>query len=140
MLCIILASAFTLNAQTVNANQPDRDAIVAAMQKSAQDWNRGDLDAFMAFYDKDATFMMPAGPVGLAGMKANYQKVFFNGTMPKQNLSFTEMDVRMLGTDYALLTGKFTLSGNGLPDRSGRYSLTMVRRKEGWRILHDHSS
>lgn len=46
----------------------------------------------------------------------------------------------MLGDKYALLTGKFTLSGNNLPERSGRYSLVMIYTTSGWKILHDHSS
>jgi ketosteroid isomerase-like protein len=49
------------------------------------------------------------------------------------------MKVRLLGSDYALLTGAFTLYGNNLPERSGRYSLVMIHAKNGWKILHDHS-
>ncbi|MBS1528296.1 MAG: nuclear transport factor 2 family protein [Bacteroidetes bacterium] len=60
--------------------------------------------------------------------------------MPKQSLYYSEMKVTMLGTKYALLTGKFTLKANGnLPERSGRYSLVMVLTSDGWKILHDHS-
>jgi len=50
------------------------------------------------------------------------------------------MKVRLLGDNYALLTGGFTLYGNNLPERSGRYSLVMILTKHGWMILHDHSS
>lgn len=115
-------------------------SIIASMNTAAQDWNKGDLDAFMALYDSTATFMLPNGPVGITGMKENYQKGFFNGNMPKQNLRYEEMVVRSLGKNYALLTGRFVLYGNNLKERSGRYSLVFVRRKDGWRILHDHSS
>lgn len=117
-----------------------QNEIVLAMNKSAEDWNKGDLDAFLSLYDSTATFMLPNGPVGISGMKENYQKGFFNGNMPKQNLRFEEMVVRPLGKNYALLTGKFVLYGNNLKERSGRYSLVFIHRKHGWRILHDHSS
>ena len=60
--------------------------------------------------------------------------------MPKQNLKYSDMKVRMLGNDYALLTGGFTLYGNNLPERSGRYSLVLQHTAKGWKILHDHSS
>ena len=118
----------------------DREAIIASMNQSALDWNAGKLDAFMSLYDTAATFMMANGPVGITGMKDNYQKGFFNGDKPKQNLRYEELVVRPLGNNYALLTGKFILYGNDLKDRTGRYSLVFVRRKEGWKILHDHSS
>jgi ketosteroid isomerase-like protein len=32
------------------------------------------------------------------------------------------------------------LYGKNLPERSGRYSLVMQHTKDGWKILHDHSS
>ncbi len=115
-------------------------SIIDLMNHSAKDWNEGNLDAFMALYDTASTFMLPNGPVGIAGMKENYQKSFFNGKMPKQNLRYEEMVVRPLGKDYALLTGKFVLFGNELKEKSGRYSLVFVHRKNGWKILHDHSN
>jgi ketosteroid isomerase-like protein len=118
----------------------DQETIVRLMHASAQDWNNGKLDDFMRLYDTAATFMMTKGPVGLAGMRENYQKGFFNGDQPKQQLRFEDLVVRPLGADHALLTGKFVLSGNGLPEKRGIYSLVFVKRASGWKILHDHSS
>jgi ketosteroid isomerase-like protein len=118
-----------------NANE-----IIALMNQSAQDWNVGNLDAFMAVYDTASTFMLSKGPVGIQGMRENYQKGFFNGDKPKQNLRYEDMVVRPLGNDHALLTGKFVLSGNGLPERKGIYTLIFIRRGNVWKILHDHSS
>jgi len=125
-----------------NGRQISKNAksIIDLMNQSAKDWNEGNLDAFMALYDTASTFMLPNGPVGIAGMKENYQKGFFNGKMPKQNLRYEEMVVRPLGKDYALLTGKFVLYGNDLKEKTGRYSLIFVQRENGWKILHDHSS
>ena len=125
-----------------NGRQISKNAksIIDLMNQSAKDWNEGNLDAFMALYDTASTFMLPNGLVGIAGMKENYQKGFFNGKMPKQNLRYEEMVVRPLGKDYALLTGKFVLYGNDLKEKTGRYSLIFVQRKNGWKILHDHSS
>jgi ketosteroid isomerase-like protein len=118
----------------------DRETITALMHASAQDWNSGKLDQFMSLYDTAATFMMTKGPVGLEGMRENYQKGFFNGDQPKQQLRFEDLVVRPLGGDHALLTGKFVLSGNNLPEKRGIYSLVFVKRASGWKILHDHSS
>jgi ketosteroid isomerase-like protein len=114
-------------------------AIIEAMKNSASDWNKGDLDSFMKMYTESSTMMMPTGPVGISAIRELYEKKYFNGKMPKQNLFYNEMEVTLLGENYALLTGKFTLSGNNLPERSGRYSLVMAYTKDGWKILHDHS-
>ena len=138
ILCFLLAAIAT-HAQTPSLSGASKE-ITDAMNNSANEWNKGHLNAFMGLYDPSATMMMPKGPVGMDGIKELYEKSYFKDGMPKQNLRYTDMQVRMLGADYALLTGGFTLYGNNLPGRSGRYSLVMKHTKAGWKILHDHSS
>jgi len=135
MLCVLFA-AIGARAQGAAAKE-----ITDAMTTSAEEWNKGHLDAFMDLYDASATMMYPTGPVGMDGIKNLYQKSYFKPDgMPKQNLKYTDMKVRMLGNDYALLTGGFTLYGNNIAERSGRYSLVFQHTAKGWKILHDHSS
>ncbi|MGZ3822453.1 MAG: YybH family protein [Mucilaginibacter sp.] len=110
------------------------------MKNSENDWNKGDLGNFMKMYIDSSTMMMPTGPAGLTTIRELYEKKYFNGKMPKQNLRYDELKVTLLGANYALLTGKFTLYGNNIPERTGRYSLVMVYTADGWKILHDHSS
>jgi len=137
LLPVLVWSCATIKKES---NESYTNEIVALMNQSSQDWNAGNLDAFMALYDTASTFMLSKGPVGLKGMRENYQKVFFNGDKPKQNLRYEDMEVRPLGKDHALLTGKFVLYGNGLPEKRGIYTLIFVRRGNTWKMLHDHSS
>ncbi len=139
LLVCFLFAGLKAKAQAVANDNPRAREITTAMDNSANEWNQGHLNAFMDLYDPSATMMMPTGPVGLDAIRSLYEKSYFKGSMPKQNLRYTDMKVRFLGRNYALLTGGFTLYGNGLPERSGRYSLVMVRGKHGWKILHDHS-
>jgi ketosteroid isomerase-like protein len=120
--------------------QDAQSKIITAMKNSENDWNKGDLDSFMKMYTDESTMMMPTGPAGISTIRELYEKKYFNGKVPKQNLHYDDLKVTLLGEKYALLTGKFTLSGNNLPERSGRYSLVMILTKDGWKILHDHSS
>lgn len=144
---IFLAFAFALSficanktvAQTATPSDPRVKEITASMNNSALEWNKGNLQPLMDLYDPTATMSMPTGLVGLDGIRAVYEKYYFVGKMPKQNLRYTDMKVRFLGRDYAILTGGFTLYGNNLPERSGRYSLVMIRKGKTWKILHDHS-
>ena len=134
---VLLFSCSTVKTTSANATSE----IVAAMEQSAKDWNAGSLDRYMTLYDESSTFMFSNGPVsGLKGIQDNYQKVFFDGDKPKQQLRYEDMEVRPLGKDHALLTGKFVLSGGGMKDRRGIYTLVFVRRDSGWKVLHDHSS
>ena len=123
-----------------NAQSDPTPELVRLMNVSADDWNRSDLDRFMSIYDKEATFMTGKGPIGIEATRENYQKAFFKDGKVVQQLRFEEMVVRPLGPDHAMLTGKFVLYGGGMADRSGRYTLIFVKRADGWKMLHDHSS
>ena len=140
IISILISVLFTITAKAQSYSDKQAALIVTAMKSSENDWNKGDLDSFMKMYTNESTMMMPAGPTGISAIRELYEKKYFNGKMPKQNLHYDDLKVTLLGEKYALLTGKFTLSGNNLPERSGRYSLVMVLTKDGWKILHDHSS
>jgi len=136
----VLVLCFLVAAVGVKAQSAEKE-IIDAMNNSALEWNKGHLDTFVSLYDPSATMMYPTGPVGMDGITDLYKKSYFKPDgMPKQNLRYFDLKVRMLGTDYALVTGGFTLYGNNLPERSGRYSLVMQHTAKGWVILHDHSS
>lgn len=136
---IIIASLSNCTVSKKTATDASAE-IIQLMHQSAADWNKADLDAFMALYDTASTFMFSTGPVGLGKMRANYEKGFFKDGKPIQQLRFEDLEIRSLGADHALLTGKFVLSGNNLADRKGIYTLVFVKRGSGWKILHDHSS
>jgi ketosteroid isomerase-like protein len=114
--------------------------IFAAMNAATVQWNKGDLDAYMSLYDHDATMMLAAGRVGLDSIRGMYVRYYFPGGHPKQELAYDTYQLTLLGKDFALLTGRFILKANDkYPERKGTFSLTMVHRKDGWKILHDHS-
>lgn len=118
----------------------DEAQIRAAMQASADAWNRGDLKGHLAIYVDTVTFMTRNGPrPGVAAIEQSFTSTFFQGGRPKQNLRFEQMVVRPLGPTSALGTGRFILSGGGTPDNTGWFTLVWVRTPDGWRAVHDHS-
>jgi uncharacterized protein (TIGR02246 family) len=115
--------------------------ITAALQQSAAAWNRGDLEGHIAPYADSASFMTANGPLrGRDLIRDALRRSYWQDGRSLQSLSFDHLDVRPLGLDYALVTGRFVLSGGGKEERSGWFSLTWTRTPAGWRILHDHSS
>jgi ketosteroid isomerase-like protein len=132
----LLQGAFLAKAQ----KSPAENEITGAMDKAARDWNKGDLNAYMSLYDDSATMMLKTGRVGLDTIRALYVKYYFINNMPKQELSYDNYQVTMLGKNYALLTGTFKLKATDkIPQRIGTFSLVFVYRSYKWKILHDHS-
>ncbi|HXB05936.1 MAG TPA: nuclear transport factor 2 family protein [Puia sp.] len=119
---------------------PSASRLIDVMQKSAEDWNKGNLAGFMDSYDDSATMMSRHGLIGKDSMMAHYQEAYFKTGAARQRLSFDAFHIQPLAGDYVLLTGRFTLNGNNLPTLSGWFSLVCVRRGNGWKILHDHTS
>jgi len=133
------AAATNATSQTA-APVADTSQLIAVMQKSATDWNKGDLAAFMDSYDDSATMMSGHGLIGKDSMMAHYRQTYFKAGAPRQQLGFDQFKITPLAENYVLLTGRFTLQGNNLPTLSGWYSLVCVRTPKGWKILHDHTS
>lgn len=137
---LLLLAAGPALAQPAATQSAAEKEIFAAMNEATVQWNKGDLDAYMALYDFQATMMLASGRVGLDSIRGMYVKYYFPGGHPKQELAYDTYQLTLLGKNYALLTGRFILKANEkYPERKGTFSLTMVHRKDGWKILHDHS-
>jgi ketosteroid isomerase-like protein len=136
MFIALSLSAGTLRAQTGNAEKQ----VIQAMNEAAEQWNKGDLDDYMALYDTTATMMLPKGRTKVNGMRELYEKYYFENGKPKQMLDYDTYEFTPLGKGYALLTGRFILKANEkMKERTGTFSLVFKHTTNGWKILHDHS-
>ena len=122
--------------------QAPQDAIAAAMTKSAAGWNRGDLPGFVAVYADDAIYVAGSEVArGKAAISARYAKSFTSGGNTRGTLSFQSVAWRTLSPVHVLYVARWTLTpaGDAKP-QTGLTTLLFERRKEGWRIISDHSS
>lgn len=110
--------------------------------RSARDWNAGDLDAFMSDYAPESTTSYISGGgvrYGYDRIRANYASRFAPGAS-RDSLRFEDLAARPLGESHALVTARFILHRDGRTMSSGPFSVVMERRTDGWKILHDHTS
>ena len=113
------------------------------LQRSAADWNRGDLAGFMSDYAHDSlTSYVTAGHVQYGWQKLydRYQATYFAPGKTRDSLSFEEVRVRPLTLDLALCTARFALHRGGSVTASGPFTLLLQKRGTRWYILHDHTS
>jgi beta-aspartyl-peptidase (threonine type) len=114
------------------------------LEESAEAWNRGDLAGFLEPYldSPSTTFVTPTGLLhGKAAIEARYRSSYWKDGPPADRLRFAELEVRMLGPEHALLTGRYRLlTPAGELRGEGPFSLVLSLTPEGWRIVHDHSS
>ena len=136
LLCMTLTSA----AQSVPT---DAQAIITVLNKSADDWNRGDLDAFATSYKNspDSLFMGRTIQHGYAQMLAHYKSAYTNPAA-MGTLNFTQLEVQPLDAHFATVTGRFhlerTTAGGGNAD--GYFLLVVEHTPVGWKIVRDDTS
>jgi ketosteroid isomerase-like protein len=123
------------------ASEADIAQMRAALQASADAWNRGDLKGHLAIYDASVTVMTKTGPrPTIEAIEKSFGQAYFVDGRPKQNLRMESVAIRGLSDRSALMTGRFILSGGGLPEQSGWFTLVWIRTTAGWRAIHDHTS
>lgn len=125
------------------AKPSESDAIIAMLNQTAVDWNRGDLDAFAKGYKNspDILFMGQTIRRGYDQMLAGYRKSFpTRAAMGK--LTFTNLEVQPLDDHFATVTGRFHLerTAQGGGNAGGYYLLVVEKTPAGWKIIRDDTT
>ncbi|MEH3121545.1 MAG: SgcJ/EcaC family oxidoreductase [Sphingomonas phyllosphaerae] len=116
-------------------------AIEAAMADSAAGWNAGDLARFTAIYATDAVYVAGDKVVrGKPAIAGRYAKSFTAGGNTRGRLSFQPMAWRPLSAVHVLHVARWTLTPASGAPQTGLTTLLFERRKDGWKIISDHSS
>lgn len=149
--CVVVPLNSTTNATPQSAHvtvtQAARDSaareIAVMMQASAMAWNRGDLDAFVNYYEPDTTttYIGRNGIVrGRAAIRAVYAPRFAPGGV-RDSLSFENTEIDLLAPGVANVISWYRLMRGDSTTARGPTSLVMRHDADGqWRIVHDHSS
>lgn len=130
--------------KTANAEKQlrtPREVIRASLMAQAAAWNEGDLNGFMDGYWKSDNLKFVSGVNITKGWDATMKRYRdrYGGGEGLGQLSFDNIDVKMVTDDVAVATGRFNLAGSDTSS-SGVFSLVMRRDGGAWRIVHDHTS
>jgi SnoaL-like protein len=124
----------------------DSTAIHGALNRFLQAFENLEWTEFRAAFADSASVFHPAWPLaervaGPAGIDSTFQRVFAEiraeatGGPPFHRLAVTDLSIRSLGRDVALVT--FHLRS---ARRFGRRSVIFHRERIGWTIIHLHAS
>ncbi|NNE35483.1 MAG: DUF4440 domain-containing protein [Rhodothermales bacterium] len=108
------------------------------------DWNQGDKEAFMqGYWASDSLRFVSNGTVsyGWQATLDNYNRRY-PSTALMGNLTFSEISVRPLSSEWATVFGRFSLerSEEGGGDLTGLFTLIVQRQASGWKVIQDHTS
>ena len=138
---VLLTSATACRPSAVNTDPRTSEAAIRArLDSTAIGWNRGELAMYMMVYEPGASQMGARGVEhGRTLIEEGMRRGFWRTGRPLQNLRYEDVEVRPLGDHYALVTGRFVLTGGGRPDRVGTFTTVWTDRTGAWMMIHDHS-
>ena len=143
VVLLIALSSTSLQAQTA---QPTSDssaiaAIQAVLDAQRDAWNKGDIEGYMDGYERSDKITFISGDNLTRGWQTvhdRYQKNY-NTREKMGTLTFSDIETTLLSKDTAKVTGRWHLKrANDEPH--GRFTLILRRTKQGWKIIHDHTS
>jgi len=133
----ILALALPLLAAT-----PESE-IRKVLDDQAIAWNRGDIPEFMTGYENspNTTFVGTDISKGYAAVLERYKQKY-SSKEKMGTLRFSAVEVQLLGTAHASVTGRFHLdrTKEAGGEASGIFTLVFKKTAGGWKIILDHTS
>jgi ketosteroid isomerase-like protein len=115
--------------------------IVSIMNMQAADWNRGDIDAFMKGYWNSEKLVFASGDGLTRGWQPTLDryKKSYDSRAKMGTLTFSDLEVNVISKDAAVVLGSWSLAREK-DNPHGKFTLIFRKFKDGWRIVHDHTS
>ncbi|MDQ3323777.1 MAG: DUF4440 domain-containing protein [Acidobacteriota bacterium] len=144
---IFLSFALLLLFVGINFAQSDKqkmkfaDEIKQVMTRQTAAWNRGDIEGFMQGYRKSENLVFVSGANVTKGWQPTLDRYKKNYDSPAKMgvLTFSDLEVEVLSKDSAVVLGSWSLKREK-DTPGGKFTLIFRRFKDGWKIIHDHTS
>ncbi len=142
---ILLAAFFIFGAMSVSFGQSKDEKIKADIRKVMDEqvaaWNKGDIDGFMKGYWNSPQMTFVSGDNVTKGWQETTDRYKKNyNTREKMGvLTFSELEIEVLSKDSAKVLGRWRVAHEP-KDNQGRFTLIFRKFKDGWKIVHDHTS
>jgi beta-aspartyl-peptidase (threonine type) len=143
--CLLELAAFAgpASADAQVASDEVVRSVRSVLLRQVEDWNKGDLDAFLLGYWNSPRLVFQSGGQrfdGWEAMRQRYRRRYQEEGRAMGRLVFAALDIEPLGPEAVLARGRWELT---MPDGAKPGGLfTVIFRKflDGWKIIHDHTS
>jgi uncharacterized protein (TIGR02246 family) len=122
-------------------NTKSSDAIRAVLDAQRDAWNRGDVEGYMDGYERSEATVFVSGDNVTRGWQTVLDRYKKNYNTPEKmgSLTFSDLEITLTGKESAVVLGRWHLKRAG-DDPHGRFTLIFRKTKQGWKIIHDHTS
>jgi len=115
--------------------------IRTVMEEQTSAWNRGDIDSFMTGYWNSANLIFVSGDNVTRGWQPTLDryKKSYDSKAKMGDLKFSDLEINVVSKDAAVVLGNWSLAREK-DNPKGKFTLIFRKFKDGWRIVHDHTS
>ena len=115
--------------------------IRAVLDAQVKAWNRGDIEGFMQGYWKSERMTFVSSDNVSRGWQAALDRYRKNYDSREKMgvLTFSDLEINVLSPDSAVVLGSWALQREKDKPK-GKFTLVFRKMKDGWRIVHDHTS
>jgi uncharacterized protein (TIGR02246 family) len=149
-VCLLLFTAAVISGQLQDSAhaqaESKRDEVTITAVRTVLDaqrdaWNRGDIEGYMDGYARSADITFVSGDTITRGWQTVHDryKKNYDSREKMGTLTFSDLEIRVLSNDAAVTIGRWHLQRTG-DQPHGRFTLVFRRTKQGWRVIHDHTS
>lgn len=137
---LILFSVVTAASQSASERSQIESAIRAVMNEQADAWNRGDIEGYMqGYWNSDKLVFVSTNVTRGWRQTLERYKKSYDSKAKMGTLTFADIEITVLSKDSAVVLGSWALAREG-DDPKGKFTLIFRKFKDGWRIVHDHTS
>lgn len=141
MLFLMTATAANLFAQSAARDEKAKNDIRRVMNDQTTAWNRGDLEGFMRGYWNSPELKFVSGANVTKGWQPTLDryKKSYDSRAKMGALEFSDLEITVLSKDAAVVLGNWKLQREK-DAPGGKFTLVFRKFRDGWRIVHDHTS
>lgn len=138
----LFASFLLVSFNFLGQTSKDSVAIQGILQTQIGHWNRGDIPAFMEYYEKSENLKF----IGKAGVTKGWKATLdrYLRTYPTRDamgtLQFDILEIDVTAGRSAWVLGKWHLTRPAVGDVGGYFTLVLKKIKGRWLITRDHTS
>jgi ketosteroid isomerase-like protein len=140
VLAFMFVFAMESAAQSDSQKATIADDIRAVMNEQAAAWNKGDIPGFMRGYWNSDKLVFVGSTVtrGWQPTLDRYKKSY-DSREKMGTLTFSDLEIDVVSKDAAVVLGSWSLARAG-DNPHGKFTLIFRKFKDGWKIVHDHTS
>ena len=141
LITLIIMLTIFINGIYCQLGIDDKEQIKSVLIKQQDAWNRGDIEGYMQGYWKSDSLLFTSGGNFQRGWKATYEKYkkSYDTKAKMGKLDFSKLEINLLSEESVWIFGYWELKREK-DNPKGVFTLVLRKFKDGWKVIHDHTS